>query len=128
MRIRRPRSGVWRSGVFLVVRWLAALAFASARLHGAVELCVTDYLAPQDKSIKPLGGVRTNVARLFAAPGEYEPVSFAVRPEERVERLFLAATDLSGSVGSIPRSQVLVQSVEGFHGGDKDILMDLGQA
>jgi hypothetical protein len=55
-------------------------------------------------------------------------VSFAVRPDERVEQLFLAATDLSGSVGSIPRSQVLVQSVEGFHGSDKDILMDLGQA
>lgn len=123
MRIRSPKSQV-----LVPVRLLAAIVFAAARLHGAVEVYVTDYLAPQDKSIKPLGGIRTNVARLFATPGEYEPVSFAVRPDERVEQLFLAATDLSGSVGSIPRSQVLVQSVEGFHGGDKDILMGLGQA
>lgn len=123
MNTRRPKSKA-----LVPVRLLAAIVLAAARLHGAVEVYVTDYLAPQDKSIKPLSGIRTNVARLFATPGEYEPASFAVRPDERVEQLFLAATVLSGSVGSIPRSQVLVQSVEGFHGGDKDILMDLGQA
>lgn len=106
---------------------LASLALACACLHGAVEVCVTDYLAPQDKSIKPLGGVRTNLARLFATPGEYEPVSFTLRPEERVEQLFLAPTDLAGPAGSIPKSEIRVQSVEGFHGGSKDILMDLGQ-
>jgi hypothetical protein len=104
------------------------LALVDVRVHGAVEVYVTDYLAPQDKAIKPLGGFRTNVARLFATPGEYEPVSFAVRPDERVEQLFLAPTDLSGPEGTIPSSHVRVQSVEGFHGGDRDILMDLGHA
>ncbi len=117
-----------KSKAFLPMRLLAAIALATARLHGAVEICVTDYLASQDKSVKPLGGIRTNVACLFATPGEYEPVSFAVRPDERVEQLSLAASDLSGPGGVIPRSQVRVQSVESFHGGDKDILMDLGQA
>ena len=87
---------------------------------------MTDYLAPQDKSVKPLGDIRTNLARLFATPGEYEPVSFAVRPDERVEQLLLTATDLSGPGGTIPKSQVRLQSVEGFHGGDRDILMELG--
>lgn len=113
----------WRESPAIV---LASLALFAARLHGAVEVYVTDYLAPQDKAIKPLGGVRTNVARLFAAPGEFEPVSFALRPDERVDQLFLTATELVGPAGTIPRANVRVQSVEGFHGGDKDILMDLG--
>jgi len=91
-----------------------------------VDIYVTDYLAPQDTSIQPLRGVRTNAARLFATPGEYEPVSLAVRSDERVEQMFLAATDLSGPAGAIPRSHVRVQSVEAFHGGGRDILMDLG--
>jgi len=126
MKSRNPKSEVRRNGVRLSVLLLAGVALGSARLHGAVEVYVTDYLASQDKSIRPLGGVRTNVARLFATPGEYEPVSFAVRADERVEPLFLTATDLSGPAGTIPKSNISVQSVEGFHGGDKDILMDLG--
>jgi hypothetical protein len=108
---------------------LATLALLSAtvfRLVAAVDLYVTDYLAPQEKAIRPLGGMRTNGARLFAAPGEYEPVSFAVRPDERVEQMFLAPTDLTGPAGVIPKANLRVQSLEGFHGGDKDILMDLG--
>jgi hypothetical protein len=100
---------------------------ACASLRAAVEIYVTDYLAPQDKAIKPLGGVRTNAAWLFAAPGEFEPVSFAIRPEERLEQVFLQATELRGPAGIIPKSNLRVQSVEGFHGGDKDILMDLGR-
>jgi hypothetical protein len=110
--------------------WLGLLAtvllWAVAPVQAAIELYVADYLAPQEKTIKPLGGQATRVARLFATPGEYEPVSFAVRPDDRVEQLFLAATDLTGPGGVIPKSNVRVQSVEGFHGGDKDILMDLG--
>lgn len=104
----------------------AGVGLATPWLQGAVEIYVTDYLAPQVKSIKPLGGVRTNVARLFATPGEYEPVSFALRPDDRVEQLFLEATDLSGPAGTISKTNVRVQSVESFHGGDRDILMDLG--
>jgi hypothetical protein len=107
------------AGLVVLISALAAQA--------AVEVCVTDYLAPQQKTIKPLGGVRTNLARLFATPGEYEPVSFAVRPDERVEQMFLTATDLTGPGGTIPKANVRVQSVEGYHGNDKDILMDLGQ-
>src|SRR5512139_3819975 len=84
--------------------------FAAPAARGAVDVYVTDYLAPQDKSVIPLGGVRTNAARLFATAGEYEPVSFAVRPDERVEQLFLAATDLSGPDGTIPKSNVRVRS------------------
>lgn len=105
--------------------WLL-LTLTVTPLRAAVELYVTDYLAPQGKSIKPLGGSVTNVARLFATPGEYEPVSFAVRPDERVEQMFIAAKDLSGPAGTIPKANVRVQSVEGFHGGDRDILMDVG--
>jgi len=110
----------------LALAALGALVLAAARLEAAVEVYVTDYLAPQVKTIKPLGGARTNLARLFATPGEYEPVSFAVRPDERIEQVFLAGTDLSGPAGLISKTNVRVQSVESFHGGDRDILMDLG--
>ena len=113
----------------LPIRWapLAAIAvfFTAAPLNAAVEVYVTDFLAPQEKAIKPLGGKVTNTARLFATPGEYEPVSFSVRPDERVEQIFLAAGDLTGPGGTISKANVRVQSVEAFHGGDKDILMDL---
>ena len=127
MNLRDPKAKVPRIGVRLRVLLLTCAVLGSGPLHGAVAVYVTDYLAPQDKAIQPLAGVQTNVARLFATPGEFEPVSFAVRPEERGEQLFLEASDLSGPAGTIPRSNVRVQSVEGFHGGDRDILMDLGR-
>ncbi len=110
--------------ILLACGLLAALA---APGQGVVGIYLTDYLAPQEKTIGPLHGVRTNAASLFATPGEYEPVSFALRPEERVEQIFLTPTDLTGPAGRIPKSNVRVQSVEGFHGGDRDILMDLGR-
>jgi hypothetical protein len=106
---------------------IALLIAASAGCRADVELYVTDYLAPQERTIKPSGGKPENEARLFATPGEYEPVSFAVRPTERVEQMFIRSGDLMGPGGVIPKENVRVQSVEGFHGGEYDILMDLGR-
>jgi hypothetical protein len=93
-----------------------------------VGLYVTDYMDPQTVQIKPLGGEISTTAKLFATPGEYEPVSFAVRPDERVEEMFMEAGDLSGPAGRIERDRVRVCSVEGFHGGDYDIVMELGRS
>jgi hypothetical protein len=107
---------------------LLVLALCPALARAQVEVVVTDPLAPQEKSIKPLGGVATSTARMFAAPGEYEPASFSVRPKERLASVMLVATDLAGDAGTIPASAVRVQSVEGWHGGGRDVLMDLGRA
>jgi len=90
-------------------------------------LYVTDTMDEQTAEIKPLGGQFTTTAHLFATPGEYEPVSFTVRPLERVVRMFMTAGPLTGPAGTIAADRVRVQSVEGFHGGDRDLLMDLGR-
>ena len=108
-----------------IMEGLVLLSAACCRAE--LGLYVTDYLAPQEVTIKPLGGQPSTVAQLFATPGEYEPVSFAVRPTERVEAMFIRSGDLTGPGGVIPKENVRVQSVEGFHGGDYNILMDLGQ-
>jgi hypothetical protein len=102
------------------------LLLAATCCGAEIGLYVTDYLAPQELTIKPLGGKPSTTAQIFATPGEYEPVSFAVRPTERVEEMFIRSGDLTGKGGVIPRENVRVQSVEGFHGGDSNILMDLG--
>ena len=88
---------------------------------------VTDTLAEQTVRIKPLGGQPSMVGRIFASPGEYEPVSFAVRPTTRVEQMMMHPTPLNGP-GEIPAANVTVASVEGYHGGDRDILVPLGHA
>jgi hypothetical protein len=103
------------------------LLLTAACYSAEIGLYVTDYLEPQELTIKPLGGKPSTTAQLFATPGEYEPVSFAVRPMERVEEMFIRSGDLTGPRGVIPRENVRVQSVEGFQGGDYKILMDLGQ-
>ena len=81
---RFPRS--FRKTTFLA---LLLTALSPALLQAKVQLYVTDYLAPQEKTIQPLGGKASHVARIFATPGEYEPVSLAVRPDQRVEQMFL---------------------------------------
>jgi hypothetical protein len=91
-----------------------------------VELYVTDYLASQELDVRPLGGKPSAAAKLFAAPGEYEPVSFALRPQERLTGVFITAGDLVGDRGTIPAANVTVRSVEEFRGKGQDILMDLG--
>ena len=107
----------------LVAAALLALCGAAA---AETELYVTDTLAPQELSIKPLGGSPATTARVFAAPGEYEPVAFAVRPKERLTAVTVRAGDLKGDAGVIPAANVRLRSVEGYHGKDRDILMDLG--
>jgi hypothetical protein len=88
---------------------------------------VTDYLDEQVVQIKPLGGEVTDTARLFASPGEFEPASFTVRPTERVEQMMMHATALAGPAGTIPGASIRLDSVEQFHGGDRNILMPLGR-
>jgi len=132
LQIRHPRRQSEYPRASL--RWLLAIPWARlaglaliltpAPLPAAVELYVTDYLASPEKITKPLGG--KPIAHLFATPGEYEPVSFGVRADQRVKQVFLAAADLTGPAGTISKSNIRVQSVESFHGDDRDILMDLG--
>jgi hypothetical protein len=111
-----------------VIAFLLCLALLPGRGSCLdLGLYVTDYLAPQDVFIRPLGQKPSPVARLFACSGEYEPVSFAVRPDERVPAMFITAGDLTGPGGTIPKEQVSVRSVEGYHGGDYQILMELGE-
>ena len=103
------------------------------------------YLKPQEVTIKTADGktvtYRTPAkvtvqeerqgdvrrAKLFAALGEYEPFSFLLRPRENVEEVFIAGGELSGPGGVIPAANVVVASVEGYHGGAHDILMRLGR-
>jgi len=66
-------------------------------------------------------------AKLFASLGEYEPFSFLLRPKENLEGVFITGTDLTGPGGTIPAANVVVASVEGFHGKGRDILMRLGR-
>ena len=119
---------MWRPIMLTIVTF--ALLAAGSAVAQAVDLglYVTDYLDEQVVQITPLGGKITTTARMFAAPGEYEPASFAVRPTERVEQMMMAATALRGPAGVIPAERVRVESVEGFHGGDRNILMGLGHA
>jgi len=106
---------------------LALLAcFCGAAPAAEVDLYVTDTMAEQTAEIRPLSGEPSREARLFAAPGEYEPVSFALRPRERLADVMISAGPLKGPAGTIPAGNVRVQSVEGFHGGGRNILMDLG--
>ncbi len=112
--------------VFAIFALLVLLGGLSTAWGLDCGVYVTDYLAPQTVKIKPLGGEPSTVARMFAAPGEYESVSFAVRPDESVAEMFINAGPLVGARGTIPAERVRVRSVEGFHGGELDILMDLG--
>lgn len=67
-------------------------------------------------------------ARLFAAPGEYEPFTFLLRPEQGLTEVFITGGELRSTGGAmIPARNVVVRSVEGFHGGGRDIVMPLGR-
>jgi len=105
----------------------ALLLAAGCAAAADLGLYVTDPMDEQTVEIRPLGGQVSTTAHLFATPGEYEPASFAVRPVERVEAMFMTAGPLTGPAGTIAADRVRVQSVEGFHGGDRNILMDLGR-
>lgn len=64
--------------------------------------------------------------KMFASPGEYEPFSFTLSPKDNLEQVMITASDLSGP-GTIAGSNVVIASVEPFHGGSKDILMPIGK-
>ncbi|HEY5909784.1 MAG TPA: glycoside hydrolase domain-containing protein [Verrucomicrobiae bacterium] len=85
-------------------------------------------LSPLGVSIRtgPKGNLRE--AKLFAAPGEYEPFSFLLRPKQTLDEVSVSAGDLKGPANEIiPAANIRVASVEGFHGGARDILMPVGR-
>jgi hypothetical protein len=66
-------------------------------------------------------------AKLFAAISEYEPFSFLLRPREALSGVFITPGELKGPGGAIiPAANVALRSVEGFHGGGRDILVPVG--
>lgn len=65
-------------------------------------------------------------ATLSAAPGEYEPFSFTLRPKEDLQQVFITASDLKGPAGAIPAADLKVTSVESFLGAGRDILTPVG--
>jgi hypothetical protein len=84
--------------------------------------------APASVSVRRAAAGDPREARLLAAVGEYEPFSFLLRPAEALTQMFITAGDLKGPGGAvIPAGNVVVRSVEGFHGGGRDILVPLGR-
>ena len=82
---------------------------------------------PQRVQVQPLAGGDPRKARIFASLGEYEPFSFLLRPKQSLENVFITAGALSGPAGTIPKENVVVTSVEGFHAEGRRILMRLGR-
>ncbi len=104
-------------------------AFASPR-----EVVVTtadgrkvSFRGPRRVRVEPRASGNVREARIFAARGEREPFSFLLRPKEPLQEVFIHATDLVGPGGKIAASNIVVASVERFHGGGRDILMPLGR-
>ncbi|MCY3020545.1 MAG: hypothetical protein NTW87_16105 [Planctomycetota bacterium] len=86
------------------------------------------YKAPGGVAITPASeGRNLREARLFASLGEYEPFSFLLRPKESIEEVMIAGGELKGPGGTIPAANVVVTSVEEFHGAGRQILMPLGK-
>ncbi len=66
-------------------------------------------------------------ARLFAAPGEFEPFSLLLRPKQSLKSVSFQTHELRSSGQEIiPAANVAVHSVESFHGSGRDILVPLG--
>lgn len=83
--------------------------------------------SPKSVRIEPRAVGNIREAHIFAARGEYEPFSFLLRPKQALQEVFIEATDLVSQAGNIAASNTVVASVEGFHGGGRDILMPLGR-
>ena len=86
------------------------------------------YDSPTKVAIQSRAAGDPRAARLFASRGEYEPFSFLLRPLENLTEVFITAGALTGPAGTIPADCVTLRSVEGFHGGGRQILMRLGHA
>lgn len=86
------------------------------------------FQSPASVSVRRAVAGDPREARLFAAVGEYEPFSFLLRPAEALTEVFIQPGELKGSAGAvIPARNVVVRSVESFHGGGRDILASLGR-
>lgn len=79
-------------------------------------------------TVKPRVQVDVTTARIFASPGEFEPVSFALKLLEPAEQVFITSGPLIGPAGVIPKENVKITSVEGYNGGDYQALMPLAAA
>jgi hypothetical protein len=86
------------------------------------------YKAPAAVAVHPRSeGENAREARLSAAPGQYEPFSFLLRPKEGIEEVMISGGELRGPGGTISPANVVVASVEEFQGGGRQILMTLGK-
>ena len=93
---------------------LAVLTLVASTAAQEIDVFVTDYMGKQEiGEEKPLGKETNDTATLFAAPGEYEPFSFALQPHDRTERVMIKAGALTGPGGAIPAGNVRVR----FHRG-----------
>jgi hypothetical protein len=90
-----------------------------------IDLYVTDYMAPADVEPEPLGGRRSQRATLFATPGEYEPVAFALANSAPLRDVRITRSALIGPMGVIPSADVRVRSVERVPGLGRSVLADL---
>ena len=112
----------------LMLLMLVALCGSAWSQGVEVDVYVTDYMGPQEiGKEKALGKQKTDSVELFAAPGEYEPFSFALQPKDRLPDVMIKGGELKGPAGVIPAANVRVQSVEGYH-GKRQLLMDLGRS
>jgi hypothetical protein len=83
--------------------------------------------SPASVSIRRELGADPREAKLFATIGEYEPFSFLLRPREALSGVFVTPAELKGpGQAVIPAANVTVRSVEGFHGGGRDVLVPVG--
>jgi hypothetical protein len=86
------------------------------------------YKAPSAVAVYPGSeGKNPREARLSAAPGQYAPFSFLLRPKEGIEEVMISGGALRGPGGTIAPANVVVASVEEFQGGGRQILMTLGK-
>jgi len=109
----------------LVARPVTYIDAQQATVRTADGKTVT-YDSPAKVAIQSRAAGDPREAHLFASRGEYEPFSFLLRPLENLTDVFITASTLTGSAGTIPADCVTVRSVEGFHGGGRQILMRLG--
>ena len=79
---------------------------------------ITTYVVPAitDDKILPTTSISldyvSNRISILASPGEYEPASFVIRPDQKLAGVTVAASALSGASGSIPAANVDIRVVK----------------
>lgn len=91
-----------------------------------IDLYVTDYMAPTGAEPEPLGGRKTRRATMFATPGEYEPVAFALVTLTHLRGVTITGGELTGPMGVISSAHLRVRAVERVPGMGRSVLTDLG--